>query len=163
MLNAYRLACLIIPLIFGTWADQITKSMARDLLTPESDVSFLFGLVQFQCIENHGGFLGYLQVVPETPRFLLLTIGVGVALVTAAGGLLRYNGFTSLQRIVAAFILAGGTGNLLDRICNNGGVTDFIRIGISPVETGIFNLADLFILAGAFYLGFAFATKNSST
>lgn len=163
MLNAHRLACLIIPLILGTGADQMTKSMVRDLLTPGADVSFLFGLVQFQYIENHGGFLGYLQIVPETPRFWLLTIGVGVALIAVAAGLLFYNGLNSRQRIVAAFVLAGGTGNLLDRICNNGGVTDFISIGVSPFKTGIFNVADLLILAGAFYLGFAFATGKSTT
>lgn len=161
MLNIQRLACLIFPIILGTAADQITKSMARDLLTPESRVTCLFGLVQFQYIENHAGFLGYLQLVPENPRLWLLTIGVGLALVAVAAGLLFYNGFTSRQRIVTAFVLAGGTGNLLDRVLNNGGVTDFVSIGISPIKTGIFNLADLFILAGTFYLGFAFAAGNS--
>ena len=47
------------------------------------------------------------------------------------------------------FILAGGIGNLIDRILNNGLVTDFINVGIGPLRTGIFNVADIAFTCGA--------------
>ena len=51
------------------------------------------------------------------------------------------------------FILYGGIGNLIDRICNNGLVTDFINFGIGPIRTGIFNVADMAITSGAIAIG----------
>lgn len=155
-----RGCCLLFPLLMGTAADQATKSLARNLLGSGLPVSYWHGLIQLQYIENHGGFLGYLNFLPDTPRFLLLTFGVGTALFAAAVWLLRNKGLSAIQQIVAALVLAGGTGNLLDRLCHAGGVTDFISIGLGPIRTGIFNLADVFILAGAFSLGFFFATRQ---
>jgi len=48
-----------------------------------------------------------------------------------------------------ALILSGGGSNLYDRIVNDGAVIDFLNIGISSVRTGIFNVADMAIMAGA--------------
>jgi signal peptidase II len=45
-------------------------------------------------------------------------------------------------------VAAGGIGNLLDRLFNNGAVIDFIRLGIGPLRTGIFNMADVAIVTG---------------
>jgi len=50
-----------------------------------------------------------------------------------------------------ALILAGGIGNLIDRVSQQGLVTDFMNVGIGPVfRTGIFNVADMAITAGFF-------------
>jgi len=43
--------------------------------------------------------------------------------------------------------LAGGVSNLVDRIAM-GRVIDFLNIGVGPVRTGIFNVADVAIMAG---------------
>jgi len=43
--------------------------------------------------------------------------------------------------------LAGGASNLVDRIAM-GTVIDFLNIGFGPVRTGIFNVADVAIMAG---------------
>ncbi len=53
-----------------------------------------------------------------------------------------------------AFITGGGLSNLLDRLIGDGGVTDFMIVGTGYLQTGIFNLADVFILSGSFVLGF---------
>jgi len=44
--------------------------------------------------------------------------------------------------------VAGGLSNLVDRIAM-GRVIDFLNIGIGPFRTGIFNVADVAIMAGA--------------
>ena len=50
--------------------------------------------------------------------------------------------------IAVSFILAGGIGNLIDRVSNHGLVTDFINLGIGPLRTGIFNVADVAVMFG---------------
>lgn len=45
-----------------------------------------------------------------------------------------------------------GVGNLVGRIRYGGVVVDFMNIGIGPLRTGIFNVADLAIFAGALVL-----------
>ena len=47
-----------------------------------------------------------------------------------------------------ALFVAGGTSNLLDRI-TYGKVIDFMNVGLGPVRTGIFNVADIAIMLGA--------------
>jgi signal peptidase II len=52
--------------------------------------------------------------------------------------------------VVMALVIGGG--NLLDRLARNGRVTDFINLGIDGIRTGIFNFADVFLLAGILYM-----------
>lgn len=158
--EARRSSWLLLPLLVGVAADQMVKSIARGLLDNGLQISYWHGLIQFQLIENRGGFLGYLNLLPDKPRFWLLTIGVGIMLLAATAWLLRTESLSSLQRVAATLIVAGGASNLLDRLCHGGGVTDFLSIGVGPLRTGIFNLADVYILAGAFYLGFIFSRRQ---
>jgi signal peptidase II len=51
-----------------------------------------------------------------------------------------------------ALATSGGIGNLIDRITNEGRVIDFVSVGIGPVRTGIFNVADMAIMAGVVLL-----------
>lgn len=51
-----------------------------------------------------------------------------------------------------ALLLAGGLGNLIDRVMYGGYVVDFINIGIGPLRTGVFNVADVVVVAGALLL-----------
>jgi signal peptidase II len=61
-----------------------------------------------------------------------------------------------------ALIFAGGTSNLGDRIVYGGYVVDFVQMGIGPLRTGVFNIADMAIMAGAFLLLFEAFRKSSS-
>jgi signal peptidase II len=55
-------------------------------------------------------------------------------------------------------ILAGGFGNLYDRALNDGRVVDFMHFQLGPLETGVFNVADVAIMIGMF--GFIFISTN---
>jgi signal peptidase II len=46
-------------------------------------------------------------------------------------------------------VASGGMGNLLDRLFNHGAVRDFMNLGIGPIRTGVFNVADVLIVTGA--------------
>jgi signal peptidase II len=48
----------------------------------------------------------------------------------------------------ASLMLAGGIGNLIDRVFRDGTVIDFLHLGTAQIGTGIFNVADVAITAG---------------
>jgi signal peptidase II len=50
--------------------------------------------------------------------------------------------------VATSLLVAGGLGNLVDRITRQGAVTDFLNIGVGQVRTGVFNVADLAIVLG---------------
>ncbi len=52
------------------------------------------------------------------------------------------------QIIALSLICGGGIGNLVDRVRYDGYVTDFLNLGIGPLRTGIFNVADVALMAG---------------
>jgi signal peptidase II len=54
--------------------------------------------------------------------------------------------------VALAGLAGGGFGNWMDRVLLGGVVVDFMNVGIGPVRTGIFNVADLAIMAGALFL-----------
>jgi signal peptidase II len=47
-----------------------------------------------------------------------------------------------------SLFVAGGASNWIDRLLR-GSVVDFLIIGIGPVRTGVFNVADAAIMSGA--------------
>jgi len=53
-----------------------------------------------------------------------------------------------LALVGVSLFVAGGASNLLDRIVY-GTVIDFIHVGVGPLRTGIFNVADMAIMLGA--------------
>jgi len=52
------------------------------------------------------------------------------------------------QVIAFSLMIGGGAGNLIDRIFNHGAVIDFVNLGVGNLRTGVFNAADVEILAG---------------
>lgn len=52
-----------------------------------------------------------------------------------------------------ALFVTGGALNLADRIVR-GSVVDFMNVGIGPVRTGIFNVADMAIMLGLAMMAF---------
>ena len=60
-------------------------------------------------------------------------------------GIKYHRSYWHLVALSLAF--AGGVSNVLDRI-TRGTVVDFMTVGVSHVRTGVFNVADVAILAG---------------
>ena len=48
-----------------------------------------------------------------------------------------------------ALLFSGGIGNIVDRILFDRHVTDFMNLGFKNLRTGIFNVADICVTAGA--------------
>ena len=108
--------------------------------------------MHLQVVYNRGAFLSVGSSLPEAWRFGLFLIGVGCVLL----GILTYAVLSRPRHpsgvVAVALLFAGGVGNLIDRVTSGGSVADFINLGIGPVRTGMFNVADLAITVGALIL-----------
>jgi signal peptidase II len=81
-------------------------------------------------------------------RFYIFTVLVGLGLFAA----LLYIVIKPVSKYnlsLGVLILGGGFGNLYDRAFNNGLVVDFMLIDVGIARTGVFNVADMAIMAGA--------------
>jgi signal peptidase II len=143
-----RLLILSLVLVCAAGCDQTSKHLARARLEHSGPVALPGGFGEFRLAENPGAFLSLGDSLPNALRFAMDTVGVGAGLL----GLFAYLVFsTRLNRhsfIGFALILAGGTGNLIDRVTRRGLVTDFLFIRVGPFHTGIFNVADVMIMIG---------------
>ncbi|HEV7507919.1 MAG TPA: signal peptidase II [Thermoanaerobaculia bacterium] len=140
------LSALVVIAFVG--CDQATKALARETLASSPPVSLLGGAVLFQYAENPGAFLSLGAGLSPQWRFVLGVVVSGAALAALAVFILRSTSLAAMQRIGLGLVVAGGLGNLVDRLANDGRVVDFVSVGIGSLRTGIFNVADMAITAG---------------
>jgi signal peptidase II len=147
-----RMVMILAIVLCCIGCDQASKTAAARFLSGTDAVRLLKDVVRLQYIENSGGFLSLGAGIPETWRYLVFTLVVGVFI----SGLLIYTlavrKLSTWQTIGLSLVVGGGFGNLIDRIFNQGLVIDFINLGIGPLRTGIFNVADLVIAFGSVWL-----------
>jgi signal peptidase II len=130
--------------------DRVTKHIATRVLEGEPTRSYLGDTVRVAYTENTGGFLGLGSGLPESVRTAVFTIATGLVLLALAVAALR--GSWSGPRLAALVLfVAGGASNWVDRALR-GSVVDFLNVGIGPLRTGIFNVADMAIMLGALLL-----------
>ena len=127
--------------------DRATKHVATALLAGEPDRSYLADTVRLGYAENTGGFLSLGADWPAAARLAVFTVATGLALLTLVVIAIR-GGFAGPSTAGLVLFVAGGASNWIDRVLC-GRVVDFLNIGIGPIRTGIFNVADVAIMAGA--------------
>ncbi len=154
----YKFVVVFIILVLLIGLDQATKYWAVNTLMGQSPIEYLGGFFTFTYAENTGAFLGLGGTWSRGVRFVIFTLVV----IFGLGGMLWYllNKETSKMNLIAySFILAGGFGNLWDRMYRaNGGVIDFMVFDTGskldlgfiavPLRTGVVNIADIAIVAG---------------
>lgn len=143
-----RMSLLLALLVACVACDQFTKSIATTVLRPKPSQSFLGDTFRLEYAQNPGAFLGMGGNFAPGIRFWGLTVVNGVFLLILAYLLLKNWNMPGVQFAAWGLILAGGIGNLIDRGSQQGFVTDFLNLGIGPVRTGIFNVADMAVTAG---------------
>jgi len=138
---------VVVALAACIGCDRVTKHVAATTLAGESGRSFLADTVRLQYVENAGGFLGLGSDLPPAVRTGIFTVGVGVMLLGVGIAALRMQ-LTRLQRFGLLLFVTGGVSNWIDRVLH-GSVIDFLNVGLGPLRTGIFNVADISITLGA--------------
>jgi signal peptidase II len=76
----------------------------------------------------------------------VFTVGTGLMLLAAVAIGIRMRA-SGAEAVGLALVCSGGVSNLIDRLAH-GTVIDFLNVGLGPVRTGIFNVADMAVLAG---------------
>lgn len=148
--------------------DLITKVGAQVYfeVMGNADVVLIPNVLEFTYDENPGMAFSMAADAPM-PAKLTVVILTGVVMAAVAVFYLRMDKRRSFLRWCLVFIIAGGIGNLIDRVLfqvwlNNGrGVRDMVMIDFGPLlhewfgwevawlDFGICNFADFFIVGGA--------------
>ena len=133
--------------------DIVSKQVAQANLSTGKMVTFIPHLIGFELTYNDGAAFSLFGNLPEVPRRILLisfsTIGAIVMIVVLA---MKYKKLNWWYKSSLYLMLAGCIGNFIDRVFYEKGlVIDFIRF-ILWEKFAIFNLADVFLVVGAFLL-----------
>jgi signal peptidase II len=149
------LLLFVAVLFFSAGCDQAAKQLAIDRLAGAPPISLVGDTVRLELAANPGGFLSLGAGLPLAIRRILFVVLVPafvlvVAVLTIRSGAVSAPAITGLGLVVG-----GGLGNWIDRVVHGGAVTDFVSVGFAGLRTGIFNLADVWILAGLLLLASA--------
>jgi len=144
MRNVYWLITGVITAVLVV-IDQMTKAAAVQYLAPAdaSSIPLWNGVLELTYVENHGIAWGMLQ-----DQRWIVTVATSVMLLFVLFALIkRWFANSRLATAGLVLILAGGIGNLIDRIAN-GYVVDFIHY-YKWFDFPVFNFADCCVSIGA--------------
>ena len=154
------LLCLLLAATAG--CDRVTKHLAVTTLAGSPSQSFLADTLRLDYHENPGAFLGVGSTWQPEIRSGLFLIGNALFLLGTAGVAIRFK-WSRLAKVGLVLFLAGGASNLIDRVAF-GSVIDFLNVGLGQFRTGIFNVADVAIMAGVAMLLFeGYRSQRSCT
>jgi signal peptidase II len=160
-MNPAKKTFLIAFVLFScVGCDQVTKYISRQSLANSEPISFLGDIFRLQYVENTGAFLSLGASLSENIRFWIFICFAGLFLAGMLVYLLVSPNNSKVRMISLSLVVGGGVGNLIDRICNEGRVIDFMNIGIDSLRTGVFNVADLALSTGILWF-FAISFKDS--
>lgn len=147
-----RLLVFALVSIACVGCDHAAKQVATEWLSPGNAIALLGGVVRLDLVLNPGAFLSLGASLPEPIRWTLLMGLVPLLLLGVGVFVWRSRETTRGQAVALGLVAGGGLANWLDRVVDDGAVVDFVSIGLGPLRTGIFNLADVAIVVGALLL-----------
>lgn len=149
MTRRNRLLLLLLIVLVVISLDQASKSLAKRSLAGEPPQEYLAGVIRLEYAENVGSFLSLGASLPAETRFWIFTVFSALLVLGLALYALRAPEETPLLVFVGiALVIAGGIGNLIDRLTHGGRVVDFMQLRAGPLHTGVFNVADVALMAG---------------
>ena len=125
---------MAVVLLCCVGCDQVTKSIARENLASSGPIAFLHDTFRLQYAENSGAFLSLGETVANRTHFPLAAIVTGIIVIGVLIYILMAKGLTGSKTIALSLLLAGGLGNLIDRLHNDGRV--IARPSSMVVESG---------------------------
>ena len=161
MASRKRIALVVVILAACVGCDQRSKYLAREHLRGSDGISLLADTVRLDYTENQGGFLGLGAFLPAPWRAAVFTVGCSAAIAVILSYTLAAVRAGYFQVLGLSLICGGGIGNLIDRWAY-GYARDFLNVGLGPIRTGIFNVADVAIMTGCLLVLLAQRTRTSS-
>jgi signal peptidase II len=139
---------VLIVAALGTIAcDRVTKHVAATTFWGLPHQSYLADMVRLGYVENPGGFLSLGANLPPAARTALFTAATGLTLGILALLAVRRR-WDTWSALGLTLFFAGAYSNWIDRVIR-GSVVDFLNLGVGPLRTGVFNVADVAIMIGA--------------
>lgn len=133
-----------IIIVLGVLIDQVSKVILTGVLqTPGNSMTVIPGLFDFTYVQNFGAAMGMFQNM----RWILVPL---TAIVIAIGiiYLIKKKPTHMIVKVTVSMLIAGGIGNLIDRIVMPGGfVRDFFEFTF--IDFYVFNFADALVTVGA--------------
>ena len=145
-----RALLLLIVIVGSIGCDHASKEIALAVLD-EHPLSLAGDVIRLELAWNGGGFLSMGEHLPEPARTLVFLAAVPLVLLALCVhyGLRIRRAEASMALVLGlGLTVGGGLANWLDRMLHSGLVTDFLIVGVAPLRTGIFNLADVAIVVG---------------
>ena len=133
----------------AVYLDQITKWLAIIFLKGEESANVINNVLRFTYVENRGAAFGMFS----DHRWVFLLVS-SVAIIGITVYMIKWRPESKLACTAISFIVGGGIGNMIDRLCI-GYVVDFIDFYAFPnLWKFIFNVAESFVCVGAGLLMF---------
>lgn len=124
--------------------DQVTKMLAVEHLT-KGAIPLIDGVFELTYVQNTGAAFGLFK----NQRWIFMSITAVVMIVLLvvlmSGRFRRYR----MANVTGTLILAGGIGNMIDRVAH-GYVVDFLYFKL--INFPVFNVADCYVVIGAVLL-----------
>jgi signal peptidase II len=141
-----RIVLILLIITVNIGCDQFSKKMIKRSVLPYEAIHVLNDHLTVTRVENSGAFLSAGDSMSKASKQIFLTL---IPIVTMILGLvyLFLKPVSGNMLVGLCFVIGGGVGNLFDRILY-GSVTDFLYLKFGIFQTGIFNMADVSIMAG---------------
>lgn len=146
-----RTFLILFTLALNIGCDQVSKSIVRHKLDQFSELRYLHNHVTLSNVENTGAFLSLGDSLSHPVKLVVLNILPLLAVLFGLGFVLVKTDLSKITVLGIILIVGGGFGNIYDRIVH-GSVTDFMHINFVIFQTGVFNVADMSIMAGTFMI-----------
>ncbi len=147
MKTSYRVGAISLVVLSSIGCDQATKFAATTMLAG-SPRAYMDDMLRLELTHNRGAFLSVGETLSPLWRNLIFCVGVSVLLAGMLIYAVRSRHLSAWTTVALALCVAGGFSNLIDRLRSGGAVLDFINVGVGGLRTGIFNFADMAIMAG---------------
>ena len=137
---SYVFAVIVAVIIFAV--DQLSKYLITQNFILGESIPVINGVLNFTYINNMGAAFG----IMKNQTWLLLAVTVVVTVICFCILIKK----TYRSKIVfwgILLIISGGLGNIVDRVCRNGNVVDFLELDF--IRFPVFNVADCAIVVGA--------------
>ena len=125
-------------------ADQLIKLAVERGLQPVGYKEFIDGFIGWRYVRNTGAAFGSFS-----DSTVLLSVFTAVVLIALIVYVFSGKIKSKFCLVTVTMIIAGGAGNLIDRIFR-GYVVDFIEVQFT--DFAVFNFADILVTCGAFML-----------
>lgn len=144
----YILICLLGVLVA---LDQVTKLYVHTQFKLHESLPVIADIFNITYVRNFGAAFGVMAKLPDNFRTLFFLSIAPIACLIILIILKSVNNRDTKQILALSAIFSGAVGNYIDRI-QFGYVIDFLDFGYKSFSWPAFNVADMAIVIGVFYL-----------